>query len=110
MQFEYVEGHSNEEGNEEADRLANEGIQKKRTIPIAYAGGACIVSAHGEPIGGVGVYWGPNNPSNVAESFTGVQTKERAKIQAINAALKSVSTFPLRHYALVARSNCRLFR
>jgi len=131
--YEHVPGHQGVEGNEAADKLANDGarkkldddessssatdksgkgssgnaadkkVEKKAEKPVkedkksaakssatptasadavtVYTSGSCF-NIGKEQRGGVGVYWGPDDPNNLSERLTGPQTKNRTDIMA----------------------------
>jgi ribonuclease HI len=90
VEFEHVVGHTGIHGNEEANRLANEGVCK--IVPVVYTAGVLTINEHGDSIGGIGVYWGLNDSRNIAQPLIGDQSLNRAKIQAICKALEKVPT------------------
>ncbi|CAI9603236.1 unnamed protein product [Staurois parvus] len=47
-----------------------------------YTDGCCSQNGRLKSRAGIGVYWGPNHPQNVAERLQGRQTNQRAEIQA----------------------------
>ncbi|XP_056420088.1 ribonuclease H1-like [Hyla sarda] len=49
---------------------------------IVYTDGCCSKNGRHSARAGIGVYWGPNHPLNVAERLEGRQTNQRAEIQA----------------------------
>ncbi|KAM8953229.1 ribonuclease H1-like [Pelodytes ibericus] len=49
---------------------------------VVYTDGCCSRNGRLKARAGIGVYWGPNHPKNVAERLEGRQTNQRAEIQA----------------------------
>lgn len=49
---------------------------------VVYTDGCCSRNGRLKARAGIGVYWGPNHPMNVAERLEGRQTNQRAEIQA----------------------------
>lgn len=49
---------------------------------VVYTDGCCSRNGRLKSRAGIGVYWGPNHPLNVAERLVGRQTNQRAEIQA----------------------------
>ncbi|XP_030044630.1 ribonuclease H1 [Microcaecilia unicolor] len=48
---------------------------------VVYTDGCCANNGRNDARAGIGVYWGPGHPSNVAERLPGRQTNQRAEIQ-----------------------------
>ncbi|XP_040283484.1 ribonuclease H1 isoform X1 [Bufo bufo] len=59
---------------------------------IVYTDGCCSRNGRKEARAGIGVYWGPNHPMNVAERLEGRQTNQRAEIQAACRALEQAKS------------------
>ncbi|GAB6020761.1 Ribonuclease H1 [Chamberlinius hualienensis] len=57
-----------------------------------YTDGACSSNGKINSQGGIGVYWGPNNPMNVSEPLFGRQTNNRAEIMAAVRALRQAKS------------------
>ncbi|XP_047429012.1 ribonuclease H1 isoform X2 [Mugil cephalus] len=55
---------------------------------VVYTDGCCIGNGQKGARAGIGVYWGPNHPLNVAERLHGRQTNQRAELQAACKALE----------------------
>lgn len=55
---------------------------------VVYTDGCCSANGKVGARAGIGVYWGPNHPLNVAERLEGRQTNQRAEIQAACKALE----------------------
>jgi len=74
-------------------------IRKNNTKPLAqephiniYTDGACSNNGKPDARAGFGVYFGKNDERNVSESFTGLQTNNRAELLAIIKALTILRT------------------
>ncbi|XP_069584145.1 ribonuclease H1-like isoform X2 [Ranitomeya imitator] len=61
--------------------------QQGRSTDV-YTDGCCINNGRYGARGGIGVYWGPENPLNVSESLEGRPTNQRAELQAARTALQ----------------------
>ncbi|KXN90094.1 Ribonuclease H [Leucoagaricus sp. SymC.cos] len=57
---------------------------------VVYSDGACKGNGQAGSIAGVGVFWGPNDPRNIAERCPGDQTNNRAELIAITRVLETV--------------------
>ncbi|XP_062406220.1 ribonuclease H1 isoform X2 [Sardina pilchardus] len=55
---------------------------------VVYTDGCCEGNGKVGARAGIGVYWGPNHPLNVADRLSGRQTNQRAEIQAACKALE----------------------
>lgn len=55
---------------------------------VVYTDGCCSRNGASSARAGIGVYWGPHHPLNVAERLEGRQTNQRAEIQAACKALE----------------------
>ncbi|KAG8011473.1 Ribonuclease H1 [Nibea albiflora] len=55
---------------------------------VVYTDGCCSANGQHGARAGIGVYWGPNHPLNVADRLQGRQTNQRAEIQAACRALE----------------------
>lgn len=89
--------HLDEDAESHPKRVKqSEGSSSESTDGFTYMGDAVVVytdgccSANGQKgaQAGIGVYWGPNHPLNVAERLQGRQTNQRAEIQAACRALE----------------------
>ncbi|KAL9538893.1 hypothetical protein MBANPS3_010608 [Mucor bainieri] len=105
----HVRGHANEYGNERADLLAKIGANtglgemgRRRWRPYGNRGiyytiftdGACINNGRPWARAGFGVFWGDDDPRNVAERLYGPQqTNQRAEAQAVLTALEQTDGF-----------------
>uniref|UniRef100_A0A8C5QKD1 Ribonuclease H1 n=1 Tax=Leptobrachium leishanense TaxID=445787 RepID=A0A8C5QKD1_9ANUR len=67
----------------------NENLNRMGDYSVVYTDGCCSRNGRLKARAGLGVYWGPNNPLNVAERLDGRQTNQRAEIQA---ACKAIET------------------
>ncbi|XP_073424257.1 ribonuclease H1-like isoform X1 [Dendrobates tinctorius] len=59
---------------------------------VVYTDGCCSRNGRLKARAGIGVYWGPNHPFNVAERLEGRQTNQRAEIQAACKALEQAKS------------------
>uniref|UniRef100_T1IKG3 ribonuclease H n=1 Tax=Strigamia maritima TaxID=126957 RepID=T1IKG3_STRMM len=92
----YVPADSGNIGNDAADRLARDGV---------YINGACELNGQYGTRGGIGVYWGPDDPRNVSEPLMGRhQTTNRAEIQAAVRALGQARAGGLRALTILTDS------
>ncbi|XP_075717259.1 ribonuclease H1-like [Rhinoderma darwinii] len=71
---------SREHGN--YSRSANHNEQ------VVFTDGCCSRNGRSGAQGGIGVYWGPNNPLNVSERLEGRPTNQRAEIEAASRAVE----------------------
>lgn len=55
---------------------------------VVYTDGCCSQNGKSSARAGIGVYWGPHHPLNVAERLDGRQTNQRAELQAACRALE----------------------
>ncbi|KAM4043195.1 ribonuclease H1-like isoform 1-T1 [Anomaloglossus baeobatrachus] len=53
-----------------------------------YTDGCCLNNGKSGAEGGIGVYWGPQNPLNVSERMEGRPTNQRAELQAARRAVE----------------------
>ncbi|KAF5392457.1 hypothetical protein D9757_002213 [Collybiopsis confluens] len=58
---------------------------------VVYSDGACKGNGKGNSIAGIGVWWGDNDPRNLAERCPGEQTNNRAELYAICRVLETTS-------------------
>ncbi|XP_028406199.1 ribonuclease H1-like, partial [Dendronephthya gigantea] len=56
---------------------------------VVYSDGCCFENGKALARAGIGVYWGENDPRNVSERLQGLQTNQRAEL---NAAIKAIQT------------------
>ncbi|XP_071999623.1 ribonuclease H1-like [Engystomops pustulosus] len=59
---------------------------------VVYTDGCCSSNGRLRARAGIGVYWGPNHPLNVAERLEGKQTNQRAEILAACKALEQAKS------------------
>nr|XP_033791694.1 ribonuclease H1-like [Geotrypetes seraphini] len=64
----------------------------KGNSAVVYTDGCCASNGRSDARAGIGVYWGPNHPLNVAERLSGRQTNQRAEIQAACRAIKQAKS------------------
>ncbi|KAF9566924.1 ribonuclease H-like protein [Agrocybe pediades] len=69
---------------------------------IVYSDGACKGNGKPGSIAGVGVWWGKNDPRNIAERCPGYQTNNRAELIAI---LRVLETTPITSTPLLIRTD-----
>ncbi|KAM4772561.1 ribonuclease H1-like isoform 1-T2 [Rhinophrynus dorsalis] len=67
---------------------SNGSFQYMGDCAVVYTDGCCSRNGRLKARAGIGVYWGPNHPLNVAERLEGRQTNQRAEIQAAIRALE----------------------
>ncbi|KAM3932591.1 ribonuclease H1-like [Leptodactylus fuscus] len=71
---------------------------------VVYTDGCCSSNGRVKARAGIGVYWGPNHPMNVAERLEGRQTNQRAEIQAACKALEQAKSHNLTKLVLYTDS------
>ncbi|XP_068136443.1 ribonuclease H1-like [Hyperolius riggenbachi] len=59
---------------------------------VVYTDGCCSQNGRIKARAGIGVYWGPSHPLNVAERLEGRQTNQRAEIQAACRAIEQAKS------------------
>ncbi|KAF9469665.1 ribonuclease H-like domain-containing protein, partial [Collybia nuda] len=69
---------------------------------VVYSDGACKGNGKADPIAGVGVWWGVDDPRNIAERCPGDQTNNRAELIAI---LRILETTPRTKKPLLIKSD-----
>ncbi|VVC25356.1 Ribonuclease H-like domain,Ribonuclease H domain,Ribonuclease H1, eukaryote,Ribonuclease H1, N- [Cinara cedri] len=62
----------------------------KKNEVIVYTDGACLSNGFAEAAGGLGVWFGPNNPLNLSEKLSGLQTNNHAEIHCTIRAIERV--------------------
>lgn len=69
---------------------------KKNVITnlIIYTDGSCINNGRSNASGGIGVYFGKNDPKNISEKFTDQPTNQRAELYAVIKALDIIFDHP----------------
>lgn len=55
-------------------------VQDESNWLVVYTDGACKGNGQKTPVAGVGVWWGRNDPRNIAERCPGIQTNNRAEL------------------------------
>ncbi|CAL8233982.1 unnamed protein product [Boreogadus saida] len=65
-----------------------DGFTRMGDAVVVYTDGCCSNNGRKGAKAGIGVYWGPNHPLNVADPLGGRQTNQRAEIQAACRALE----------------------
>ncbi|KAF8807925.1 ribonuclease H-like protein [Phlegmacium glaucopus] len=79
-------------------------IDDESDYNVAYSDGACKGNGKVGSVAGIGVWWGPDDPRNLAERCPGDQTNNRAELIAI---LRVLETTPISTKPLVIRSDSR---
>nr|XP_022317374.1 ribonuclease H1-like [Crassostrea virginica] len=69
-----------------------------------YTDGCCLNNGQNHSVAGVGVYWGPNHPSNVSERLPGKPTNNRAEIHAARIAVKQAKEKGMKSVTVVTDS------
>ncbi|PPQ99538.1 hypothetical protein CVT24_005328 [Panaeolus cyanescens] len=69
---------------------------------VVYTDGACKGNGKNGSVAGVGVWWGPNDPRNIAERCPGDQTNNRAELIAI---LRMLEETPITPKPLLVKSD-----
>ncbi|CDW52016.1 Cauli VI and RNase H domain containing protein [Trichuris trichiura] len=64
----------------------------KEGYTVCYTDGACVANGRRKAKAGFGVYWGANDPRNVSERLTGLQTNNRAEIEACCRAIEQAKS------------------
>lgn len=64
-------------------------VQDESGWLVVYTDGACKGNGRQGAIAGVGVWWGHNDPRNIAERCPGSQTNNRAELIVITVHLKA---------------------
>ncbi|XP_073529080.1 ribonuclease H1 isoform X2 [Phyllobates terribilis] len=72
--------------------LRGQSLTQMGDSTVVYTDGCCSRNGRLKARAGIGVYWGPNNPLNVAERLEGKQTNQRAEIQAACKALEQAKS------------------
>ncbi|XP_062857475.1 ribonuclease H1 isoform X3 [Trichomycterus rosablanca] len=68
--------------------VGSDGFTYMGDAVVVYTDGCCSRNGKTGARAGIGVYWGPNHPLNVAERLSGRQTNQRAELQAACKALE----------------------
>ncbi|KAK1889345.1 Ribonuclease H1 [Dissostichus eleginoides] len=66
---------------ESASAESSDGFTYMGDAVVVYTDGGCTGNGRKGAKAGIGVYWGPNHPLNVADPLEGRQTNQRAEIQ-----------------------------
>ncbi|XP_022052048.1 ribonuclease H1 isoform X1 [Acanthochromis polyacanthus] len=74
--------------SESSSSESTEGFTYMGDAVVVYTDGCCSANGKSKACAGIGVYWGPGHPLNVAERLEGRQTNQRAEIQAACKALE----------------------
>ncbi|KAL3052099.1 hypothetical protein OYC64_004785 [Pagothenia borchgrevinki] len=84
--------HSDEDAQTRPKRVkpsvSSDGFTYMDDAVVVYTDGGCTGNGQKGAKAGIGVYWGPNHPLNVADPLEGRQTNQRAEIQAACKALE----------------------
>ncbi|PPR06827.1 hypothetical protein CVT26_003853 [Gymnopilus dilepis] len=83
--------------------VSNAGVNSLQDVDVVYA---TAVSSKVTGEAGVGVWWGPNDPRNLAERCPGKQTRKRAELLAVVRVLESTE---ITEKPLVIRTNSQYF-
>ncbi|XP_028296372.1 ribonuclease H1 isoform X2 [Gouania willdenowi] len=90
--------------SEESSSKSSDGFTYMGDAVVVYTDGCCSSNGLKHARAGIGVYWGPNHPLNVAEPLEGRQTNQRAEIQAACRALELAKENQLRKVVLYTDS------
>ncbi|XP_012671222.1 ribonuclease H1 [Clupea harengus] len=71
---------------------------------VVYTDGCCSCNGRAGARAGIGVYWGPDHPLNVADRLSGRQTNQRAEIQAACKALEQARDHKIKKLVLYTDS------
>ncbi|KAJ7508726.1 ribonuclease H-like domain-containing protein [Mycena galericulata] len=71
---------------------------------VVHSDGACKGNGQARPVAGVGVFWGPDDPRNIAERCPGDQTNNRAELIAI---LRVLETTPHSQRPLLIKTDSK---
>ncbi|XP_039604776.1 ribonuclease H1 [Polypterus senegalus] len=71
---------------------------------VVYTDGCCSSNGYKMARAGIGVYWGPDHPKNVAERLTGRQTNQRAEILAACRAIEQAKSMDITKIVLYTDS------
>lgn len=74
--------------SEGSSSVGSDGFTYMGDAVVVYTDGGCTRNGQKGAKAGIGVYWGPNHPLNVADPLDGRQTNQRAEIQAACKALE----------------------
>ncbi|KAF9011124.1 ribonuclease H-like domain-containing protein [Cyathus striatus] len=79
-------------------------IEDESSWDVVYTDGACKGNGKVGCIAGIGVWWGPNDPRNIAERCPGDQTNNRAELVAI---VRALETTPISKRPLLIKSDSK---
>ncbi|XP_029352279.1 ribonuclease H1 isoform X1 [Echeneis naucrates] len=74
--------------SESSTSVSKDGFTYMGDAVVVYTDGCCSGNGRNGARAGIGVYWGPDHPLNVAERLQGRQTNQRAELQAACKALE----------------------
>lgn len=74
--------------SESSSSVSSDGFTYMGDAVVVYTDGCCSGNGKSRARAGIGVYWGPNHPLNVADRLEGRQTNQRAELQAACKALE----------------------
>ncbi|KAM8954218.1 ribonuclease H1-like isoform 2-T2 [Pelodytes ibericus] len=80
--------HSSDQPSSSSHRRSSGYREGDYPAPNVYTDGSCSRNGQYGAHGGIGVYWGPENPMNVSERLEGRQTNQRAELKAAAKALE----------------------
>ncbi|XP_077566504.1 ribonuclease H1 isoform X2 [Stigmatopora nigra] len=83
---------------------AGDGFTYMGQAVVVYTDGCCSRNGRRGARAGIGVYWGPEHPLNVAEPLQGRQTNQRAEVQAACRALQQAKEQKLKKLVLYTDS------
>ncbi|CAJ1077676.1 ribonuclease H1 isoform X1 [Xyrichtys novacula] len=90
--------------SESSSSESKDGFTYMGDAVVVYTDGCCSANGRKGARAGIGVYWGHNNPSNVAERLQGRQTNQRAEIQAACKALEQAKEMNIKKLVLYTDS------
>ncbi|KRX88203.1 Ribonuclease H1 [Trichinella pseudospiralis] len=70
---------------------------ERKSFAVCYTDGACVNNGKLGARAGIGVYWGENDPRNVSEPLKGLQTNNRAEIEACSRAIEQAKRDGITH-------------
>ncbi|KRX23562.1 Ribonuclease H1 [Trichinella nelsoni] len=70
---------------------------EKNSFAVCYTDGACVNNGRLGARAGIGVYWGENDPRNISEPLKGLQTNNRAEIEACSRAIEQAKRDGITH-------------
>ncbi|XP_077443005.1 ribonuclease H1 isoform X2 [Stigmatopora argus] len=83
---------------------AGDGFTYMGDAVVVYTDGCCSRNGRRGARAGIGVYWGPDHPLNVAEPLQGRQTNQRAEVQAACRALQQAKEQKIKKLVLYTDS------